>query len=145
MREVKSTKIMSKKGFLVTVELDVQKVSCPGVYLCSNGKVSLQIHMFGSSVQTRNSRPAFPLQFYEKFVFSKSFDQDRRLNELQRRLNQEYIYVELIQWKNCDEGRVLSTFRTTMDDLLYPATFRGTVMGVNVDLLMEPTEIFPGK
>ncbi|XP_072397871.1 uncharacterized protein [Diabrotica undecimpunctata] len=135
---------MSRKGFLVKVELDVQRISCPGVWLCSNGKVSLQIHMFGSSVQTRNCRPAFPLIFYEKFVFSKIFDQDRRLNELQRRLNNEWFYAELIQWKSCDEGRVLATFRTTLDELLYPSSFRNSIMGVNVDLLMEPTEIFPG-
>lgn len=136
---------MSRKGFLVKVELDVQKVSCPGVWLCSNGKVSLQIHMFGSSVQTRNCRPTFPVVIYEKFVFSKIFDQDRRLNELQRRLNSEWFYVELIQWKSCDEGRVLATFRTTLDELLYPTSFRNSIMGVSIDLLMEPSDIFPGK
>ncbi|XP_057653396.1 spermatogenesis-associated protein 6 [Diorhabda carinulata] len=136
---------MSRKGFLVKVEFDVQKVTCPGVWLCSNGKVSLQIHMFGSAVQTRNCKPAFPLIIYEKFVFSKIFHQDRRLNELQRRLNNEWFYVELIQWKSCDEGRVLATFRTTLDELLYPTSFRNSIMGVNIDLLMESSEIFPGK
>ncbi|XP_018577070.1 spermatogenesis-associated protein 6 isoform X2 [Anoplophora glabripennis] len=135
---------MSRKGFLVKVELDVQKVTCPGVWLCSNGKVSLQIYMLDSSIQTSSCKPTFPIYFHEKFVFYKTFTEDQRLNELQRSLNNEWFYAELVQWQSCNEGCVLATFQTTLDDLLYPSSFRRVISGMDIDLLMEPTELFPG-
>ncbi|KAJ8920212.1 hypothetical protein NQ315_011873 [Exocentrus adspersus] len=135
---------MSTKGFLVKVELDVQKVTCPGVWLCSNGKVSLQMYMLDSSIQTSSCKPTFPIYFHEKFVFYKTFTNDRRLNELQRSLNHEWFYAELVQWQSYDEGCVLATFQAPLDDLLYPSSFRRLTNGVDVDLLMEPTELFPG-
>lgn len=66
------------------------QITCPGVWLCSSGKVSLQVHMLDSSVQTRSCKPVFPLQCYEKFIFSKTFYSERRLNELQRSLSKKF-------------------------------------------------------
>ncbi|KAJ8952797.1 hypothetical protein NQ318_008114, partial [Aromia moschata] len=56
----------------------------------------------------------------------------------------EWFYAELIQWQNCEEGCVLASFQTTLDDLLYPSSLRGSVAGIDIDLLMEPTKVFPG-
>ncbi|KAJ8983823.1 hypothetical protein NQ317_008949, partial [Molorchus minor] len=134
---------MSQKNFLIKVELDIQKITCPGVWLCSNGKVSLQIYMLDSCVQTTSGKPIFPISCYEKFVFYKTFCKERRLNELQRSLNKEWFYAELVQWQNCEEGCVLATFQTTLDELLYPSSIRRSVAGMDIDLLMEPTKVFP--
>lgn len=137
---------MPAKSFLVKVELTVQKISCPGVWLCSNGKISLQFCMLDCTIQTDSYKPLFPINFNEKFVFYKTFLKERRLNELQRSLNREWLCVELIQWKNCDEGVVLASFQTTLDDLLYPSALKksSNLTGTDVDLLMEPTKLFPG-
>ncbi|CAG9769610.1 unnamed protein product [Ceutorhynchus assimilis] len=136
---------MPAKSFLVKVELTVQKISCPGVWLCSNGKVSLQLCMLDSTIQTEARKPIFPVVFAEKFIFYKTFLKERRLNELQRSLGREWLCVELIQWKNCDEGMVLASFQTTLDDLLYPSSFApSNVAGSNIDLLMVTTKLFPG-
>lgn len=52
--------------------------------------------------------------------------------------------MELIQWEDCSNGNVLATFKTTLNDLLYPfPCYKGVVAGVDVDLLMEATRIFP--
>ncbi|XP_060531832.1 spermatogenesis-associated protein 6 [Cylas formicarius] len=132
------------KEFLVKVELCLKKITCPGVWLCSNGKVSLQLFMLDSSIQTELNKPYFPIRFNEKFIFRKIFDQERRLTELHRTLNDHWFYAELVQWKTCNEGYILAFFYTTLDDLLYPSAFRTYTSGTNLDLLMEPTKLFPG-
>ncbi|XP_066256785.1 uncharacterized protein [Euwallacea similis] len=134
---------MPSKSFLVKVELEIQKVSCPGVWLCSNGKVSLQLYMLDSTIQTDSHKPFFPVSFKEKFIFYKTFLKERRLSELQRTLGREWICAEFIQWKSCEEGVILASFQTTLDDLLYP-TRPIDRQSTEVDLLMEPTKLFPG-
>ncbi|XP_030751965.1 uncharacterized protein LOC115879331 [Sitophilus oryzae] len=136
---------MPTKSFLVKAELTIHKLSCPGVWLCSNGKISLQLGMLDSNIQTEAYKPIFPMLFDEKFIFYKTFLKERRLGELQRSLYREKFLVEMIQWKNCDEGVVLANYKTSLDELLYPSSFRKTELtGNNVDVLMEPTKLFPG-
>ncbi|KAK9732303.1 Spermatogenesis-assoc protein 6 [Popillia japonica] len=119
---------MQRKALQVQVELDIQAVTCPGVYLCPNV----------------SAEPAFPVLCHEKFIFYKTFFEAQRLSELQRLLNREYLYVELIQWQNCEIGNVLASFQTNLSELLYPSTKEGSVPGVDIDLLMEPARNFPG-
>lgn len=125
---------MPPRSFLVKVELTLEKISCPGVWLCSNGKVSLQVYMLDSSIQTNAHKPYFPVSLNEKFVFYKTFLKERGLVELQRSLARENFCAELVQWRNCDDGVVLASFRTTLENLLYSC----------LDLLMKPTKLFPG-
>ncbi|XP_063920451.1 uncharacterized protein LOC135135345 isoform X2 [Zophobas morio] len=135
---------MSRKAFLVQVELDVQAVTCPGVWLCSNGKVSLQIYMLDSCVQTACYKPNFPIQCNEKFIFYKTFFSKHQLNELEKELHDQWLYIELVQWQNCEIGNILASFQTTLDELLYPSTVSGSIAGVDLDLLMDPSKTFPG-
>ncbi|RZB38704.1 uncharacterized protein BDFB_002480, partial [Asbolus verrucosus] len=152
---------MSRKAFLVQVELDIQavsdvpityfssvylfKVTCPGVWLCSNGKVALQIYMLDSCVQTGSYKPNFPIQCNETFVFYKTFYSKHQLIELEKELHDQWVYIELVQWQSCEIGHVLATFQTTLDELLYPSTVSGSIAGVDLDLLMEPSKTFPVK
>jgi hypothetical protein len=139
-----SSPTMSRKAFLVQVELDVQAVTCPGVWLCSNGKVSLQIYMLDSCVQTASYKPNFPIKCNETFAFYKTFYSKHQLNELQNDLHDQWLYIELVQWQSCEIGNVLASFETTLDELLYPSTVNGSIAGVDLDLLMEPSKTFPG-
>ncbi|XP_022910273.1 uncharacterized protein [Onthophagus taurus] len=135
---------MQRKALQVQVELEIQAVTCPGVYLCPNGKVSLQLYMLDSCIQTGCASPAFPILFNEKLIFFKMFYETQRLNDLLKLLNKECLYIELIQWQNTDEGIVLSTFQTNLSELLYPSTFENSKAGIDIDLLMEPERSFPG-
>ncbi|XP_049824043.1 spermatogenesis-associated protein 6 isoform X2 [Aethina tumida] len=134
---------MAQKSFLVKVNIHIKKVSCPGVWLCTNGNVSLQMCMFNSYVQTDILRPVFPIKINQHFTFHKDFDKGR-LNDLQNRLSKEWFYVEFIQWQTPDDGCVLATFRTTLDELLYPTSKFGQYGGVDMELLMDTTKLFPG-
>ncbi|XP_017771800.1 PREDICTED: spermatogenesis associated 6-like protein [Nicrophorus vespilloides] len=131
---------MTKKAFQVQVELDLQAVTCPGVWLCANGNVSLQLYMLDSCVQTASVEPIFPLLLQEKYIFYKTFISVHKLTGLQKLLNKETLYVELIQWQHSDAGNVLATFQTTLTELLFPTK----TVGCDVDLLMDPMDHFPG-
>nr|CAI5828714.1 unnamed protein product [Callosobruchus analis] len=123
----------------------IYRVTCPGVWLCTNGKISLQLKMLDSKIQTQLCRPVFPLPCNEKYVFTKTFYKHRKLIDLQKALSQEDFYAELVHWKSCDEGYVLARFYSALDDLLYPPSIKGNVKGKETDLLMEPTSLFPGS
>ncbi|XP_067009287.2 spermatogenesis associated 6-like protein [Anabrus simplex] len=136
---------MSRKALNITVELDVHAVTCPGVWLCPNGRVSLRICTLKSTAKTGKLPPVFPLLFHDKFVFSKTFSRVRYLSDLQKHLKKEFLYAELIQWPEVDLGIVLANFETTLLELLFPSSIeRATLTGVDVDLLMDPSPNFPG-
>lgn len=67
------------------------------------------------------------------------------LTELQHSLEQEFFFVELVQWVTpSGKGVILATFETNLIDLLYPTScFKGLLARVDIDLLMEPTKYFP--
>lgn len=159
---------MAGKGFCVKIQLELHAVSiafdlqsslttdklsrnnlfqitCPGVWLCPNGKVALRISSLGSTLESHRVSPIFPLLFHNEFNFKKTFTRLAALTELQRNLEQQSIYAELIQWLNpCNQPILLATFETSLADVLYPVTYcKRLLPGVDVDLLMDPTKYFP--
>ncbi|XP_018316039.1 spermatogenesis associated 6-like protein [Mycetomoellerius zeteki] len=137
---------MTGRAFRIKVQLNVHAVTCPGVWLCPNGKVVLRINALDSCAESHAISPILPLLFHEKFTFDKIFVGIISLTELQNTLEQEFLYAELIQWAiPASRGITLATFETNLAELLYPAPcFKGLLAGVDVDLLMEPTKCFPG-
>lgn len=96
---------MPRKTLKVQVELDIQavciakyfflcitifsyQVTCPGVWLCPSGKISLQLCMLDSCIQTMGLLPNFPLLYREKYIFYKVFYKARSLSDLQRLLSE---------------------------------------------------------
>lgn len=57
--------------------------------------------------------------------------------------DKDTLYIELIQWQNCENGNVLATFQTTLGELLYPESKVPSLGNAEVDLLMEPMKNFP--
>jgi E3 SUMO-protein ligase RanBP2 len=121
------------------------QVTCPGVWLCPNGTMALQINTLNSHVETCRKTPIFPLFFHNKFVFNKVFDRTVSLAELQCTLEQEFLHAKLIQWATpASHGITLAIFETNLVDLLYPKScFKGLLAGMDTDLLMKPTKYFP--
>ncbi|XP_043529866.1 spermatogenesis-associated protein 6 isoform X1 [Frieseomelitta varia] len=137
---------MAGKGFCVKIRLELHAITCPGVWLCPNGKVALRITSFGSTLESHRVSPIFPLLFHNEFNFKKTFTRLAALTELQRNLERQSLYAELIQWLSpCNQPVLLATFQTNLTDLLYPVTqCRRLLPGVDVDLLMDPSKYFPG-
>ncbi|XP_026671115.1 uncharacterized protein LOC108627157 isoform X2 [Ceratina calcarata] len=112
---------MAGKGFCVKIRLELHAITCPGVWLCPNGKVGLRITSLGITLESHRVSPIFPLLFHNEFHFKKTFTRLAGLTELQRSLEQESFYAELIQWLDpCSRPIILATFETELADLLYP-------------------------
>ncbi|XP_031369681.1 spermatogenesis-associated protein 6 [Apis dorsata] len=137
---------MAGKGFCVKIKLELHAITCPGVWLCPNGKIALRITSLGSILESHRVSPIFPLLFHNEFNFKKTFTRLAALTELQRILEKQPFYAELIQWLNpCNQPIILATFHTSLADLLYPvAHCKHLLPGVDIDLLMDPTKYFPG-
>ncbi|KOC68820.1 Spermatogenesis associated 6-like protein [Habropoda laboriosa] len=139
---------MAGKGFCVKIRLELHAVTCPGVWLCPNGEVALRITSLGSTLESHRVSPIFPLLFHNEFNFKKTFTRLAALTELQRNLEQECLYAELIQWlrPSCNQAILLATFETSLADVLYPPVthYERLLAGVDVDLLMDPSKYFPG-
>lgn len=133
---------MRKKVTNFVVEIEVHAATCPGVWLCPDGYVSVQLKLFGDVAETKHVEPVFPILYHDKFVFQKLFPDIYYLTELQDALDKEILYVDLIQWSMTGPETVLATFKSTLMDLLYPSTCRRKT--TEADLLMDPTDAFPG-
>lgn len=121
------------------------QITCPGVWLCPSGKIGLQIDIFNLNQTTHRVSPIFPLLYHDKFMFKKVFSDVSSLSDLQRSLEDECVFAELIQYNTSSTlSIVLATFETSLVDLLYPTpSFKGLVAGTDINLLMEPTVHFP--
>ncbi|XP_014371754.2 spermatogenesis associated 6-like protein [Papilio machaon] len=128
----------------LTVQINVQKVSCPGVWLCQSGRVSLIVFALGTSYQTCMLPPVFPLMFKDVFYFQKRFRETCALNNICCLLKNETIYCELVQWPDsCDSDKcmLLAQYLGALNDILFPPN---TCFTDGVDLLMRRTKDFPG-
>ncbi|CAK1552852.1 unnamed protein product [Leptosia nina] len=128
----------------LTIEIDVQKVSCPGVWLCQDGRVSLTVFALGTTYQTCLLPPVFPLLFRDVFYFRKRFQESCALSNMCCLLKDETIYCELVQW--CDdcarsECVILAQYLGSLNDVLFPPNVCSTD---GVDLLMRRSKDFPG-
>lgn len=132
------------KTIELTVEIEVQRVSCPGVWLCQDGRVSLTVFALGTSYQTCLLPPMFPLMFKDVFYFKKRFQETCALNNICCLLEQETLYCELVQWsENCLSGEctILAQYLGALNDILFPPNM---CSNDGVDLLMKRSRKFPG-
>ncbi|KAI5644053.1 spermatogenesis-assoc protein 6 domain-containing protein [Phthorimaea operculella] len=128
----------------LTFELNINKVSCPGVWLCQDGQVSLTVFALGSSYETCMLPPVFPLMFKDVFYFRKRFQAACTLSNIFCLLKDETVYCELIQWGgDCRNDRctVLAQYLGALNDVLFPPDL---CSNEGVDLLMRRSKGFPG-
>uniref|UniRef100_A0A1B6CXN0 Spermatogenesis-associated protein 6 N-terminal domain-containing protein n=2 Tax=Clastoptera arizonana TaxID=38151 RepID=A0A1B6CXN0_9HEMI len=136
--------VQSKKAYNVTINFDIHAVTCPGVWLCSKGMVMLKITLFGQTKFTKGIKPIFPLLFHERFHFHKVFSDINTLCDLTKAF--KHVNIELIQiHENNSRRTLLATFKRLMAEVLNPVTSdKSLIVGVDVDLLMEASDCFPG-
>ncbi|XP_043242748.1 spermatogenesis-associated protein 6-like isoform X1 [Amphibalanus amphitrite] len=137
---------MQRRSQKLEITLDIQAVSCPGVWLSSRGTTYLSICILGHHIQTREAAPVFPLMFHEKFIIEKVFSHVFQLAELDDILDREVVYIELVQRAPLQPDTVLASFETSAREFLFPnITTTPQYSGADLDLLMEPTVHFPGS
>ncbi|XP_047986068.1 uncharacterized protein LOC125226194 isoform X2 [Leguminivora glycinivorella] len=132
------------KTIELTVEIVVQRVSCPGVWLCQDGSVSLIVSALGTSYETCTLPPTFPLEFNDRLYFRKRFQETCALSNMCCLLKDETLYCELVQWcQNCNTGEcnILAQYLGSLSDVLFPPKM---CCNDGVDLLMRRSKKYPG-
>lgn len=103
------------------VELDIQRVAAPGVWLPRRGDVYLSVTMFGQTGRTRLVDSIFPVCFYENFRFEKSYYTAVDTKDVELFLEDEVIEVELVQVSEYGTSEVrLASITLPALELLYP-------------------------
>lgn len=137
--------MMARRALRITVTLDFETVTCPGVWLCPRGRAYLQVRMLDRVHRTKEVSPAFPLQFYERFQYQQTVCKAWTVEQLREYLASTCIHAELVQVTSQSNLLVLATFRTSVADLLYPIEDEiGVCIQRPVSLLMDATDRFPG-
>ncbi|KAF6209787.1 hypothetical protein GE061_015537 [Apolygus lucorum] len=135
------------KLYNVSIYLDINTVSCPGVWLCPKGKAFLKICLFGVSDLTKEVDPFFPLIFKERFHFQKVFKNINSVYELHDKLGRSIISLELLQCPIGSAGCVkLALFNALLSDILHPYTtcFSKPLHTSGLELLFTTCKVFPG-
>ncbi|XP_055693244.1 uncharacterized protein LOC129795790 [Lutzomyia longipalpis] len=138
-----SSKFYKKKmiirRFRVKVCVEVDAVTCPGVWLCPYGRVELTFRTMGYNFKTNGLEARFPLLFHEKFHM-EGFYQDgvETLAKLEARLASERVDFALYQ-----RGTRLAFFTGHLGTLLRSKS-QTCHPEIHSQILMRPTQSFPG-
>ncbi|XP_076219013.1 spermatogenesis associated 6-like protein [Aptenodytes patagonicus] len=113
----------------VVVELQVQAVTCPGVFLPEKHDVFLSECILGQHKETESLRPVFPLLFHEKMCFEKVFE-----SAIDPAAVTEMLEI----------GDDLAFYEENTGDFLFPeCKLTPAYPGVDRELLMETSPHFP--
>ncbi|XP_042190859.1 spermatogenesis-associated protein 6 [Callorhinchus milii] len=135
---------MSRKALRCTVRLDVQAVTCPGVFLPEKDDVYLSVCIMGKFHKTKFLPSIFPLNFNGKMKFEKIFPEAMNPAHLADLLELDTTKFELIQLTP-PAGETLAVHEENTRDFLYPGPrLTPTYTGSDRELLMKRSINFPG-
>lgn len=138
---------MPKKSYTVIIQIDLNTIDCPGVWLCPKGKAFLKVCLFGVADVTKDVDPFFPLVIRERFIFEKDFKEVSSAYELHDKIGRSVISIELLQCPVGSPGCVkLAIFNSLLADLLHPysSCFAKPPDTSGIELLFTTCKIFPG-
>lgn len=130
---------MIHRRFRVKMSVEIDAVTCPGVWLCPNGRVELTFRTLGYHFKTNGVEPRFPLLFHEKFHLEGYYrDNVRSLASLEVHLAAERVDFSLYQ-----RGTRLAFFTGQLGTLLR-CNANTSLPEIHSQILMRPTQSFPG-
>ncbi|KAK3607373.1 hypothetical protein CHS0354_035712 [Potamilus streckersoni] len=137
---------MPRRALRCVVDLDINRVSAPGVWLPSREDVYLSISLFGQYRNTRTVISVFPLILHEHFRFEKTYYTAVDPAHVAEFLEDELVIFELVQLCDYSDGAIrLASFSTDARDFLYPyPTLAPSYAPTEREILMSRTVAFPG-
>ncbi|XP_055856625.1 uncharacterized protein LOC129919678 isoform X2 [Episyrphus balteatus] len=115
-------------------------ITCPGVWLCTNGYMEATIKTLGYFFKTGAMEPKFPALCHDQFLMEGYFKSIKCISELEQVLAAESIEITL--WQN---GRRLAYYIGQLADVMHPPMPKISCFhNVNVQILMNTSQAFPG-
>ncbi|XP_066575761.1 spermatogenesis associated 6-like protein [Amia ocellicauda] len=135
---------MPPKALKVVVELHVQAVTCPGVFLADKDDVYLSVCILSQYKKSQCLPPVFPLLFHEKMRFEKVFKHALDPADIAQLLENETAKIQLIQLIP-PEAETLASYEQDARAFLFPEPrLAPSYPGVEREVLMTRAQMFPG-
>ncbi|KAL5282568.1 hypothetical protein ACFFRR_005585 [Megaselia abdita] len=106
------------------------QITCPGVWLCTNGFLEITIKCMGHFFKSSLFEPKFPVFCYQRFYIEGRLESVSCYHELHEILKTEKFEISL--WQN---GRRLAFYNGRINDIL---------MRDNIEIIMTTNRSFPG-
>jgi len=137
---------MPRRALRCVVDLQLNLVSAPGVWLPCKEDVYLSVSLFNQYRNTRLLTSVFPVLIHEKFRFEKTFYTAVDPAHVADMLADELIIFELVQLSEYSDGACrLASYSTNVRDFLYPyPTLAPSYSSHDREVLMCRTVAFPG-
>lgn len=137
---------MPPKALRIVADINIHTVTCPGVWLPHKEQVYLCLRLFGQYRCTQLTEPIFPLVLNESFTFDKIFYTAYKPEQLCRRLEEELLFIELVQLSDTRAGRrILAEYEVSAKEFLFPfPTFSPSYSSTDRQVLLERGLSFPG-
>lgn len=112
---------MPRRALRCVVDLNIDRVSAPGVWLPSREDVYISISVFGQYRNTRNVLSVFPMILHEPFRFEKTYYTAVDPQDVAEFLEDELVVIELLQYSDYSDGAVrLASYSTSAREFLFP-------------------------
>ncbi|XP_061397539.1 uncharacterized protein LOC133333227 [Musca vetustissima] len=129
-----------QQRFHIKIELKLQAVTCPGVWLCSHGYLEVTIKTLGYFFRTGAMEPYFPLLCHDHYKMEGYFKNTPSIASLISQMHTEPLEITL--WQS---GRRLAYYQGSLMDLLQISEPKLHCPHNNIkQLLMKTTTAFPG-
>ncbi|GAB6031657.1 spermatoproteinsis associated [Chamberlinius hualienensis] len=133
-----------RKGIRCTVNLYIREVTCPGVWL-SEGATFLAISIWGRRFCSADVPPIFPLGFYQKFTFTKTYVNFCSILDVCKAQLDEFIVIELWQRDPICASSNLATYKNKLAEFLFPAPHLSPSYSNSFkEVLLRPSLCYPG-
>ncbi|XP_052777255.1 spermatogenesis-associated protein 6-like isoform X1 [Mya arenaria] len=137
---------MPRRALRCVVDLNIQRVSAPGVWLPSREDCYISISLFGQYRNTRNVLSVFPIILHEPFRFEKTYYTALDPQDVAEFLEDELVVVELLQYSDYSNGAIrLASFSTSAREFLFPyPSLCPSYTSDSREILLSRTIAWPG-
>jgi hypothetical protein len=132
------------RGLKVTVDLNLEAVSCPGTILATRGHVFVELQIFKNILRSEYHPAIFPLLLHKRLSCSKVFPNITDPGKLAGELAGQIVSIRLMQEGGLGDT-LLAQYACSAREFLFPTpTLTDTYPGIDREILLTRTSAYTG-